>query len=114
MKALVLLIAAFVLALSCGRNQADQLAAYLTGAEIQAETDEQRATLRLAFDDMLTKRPDQLRAARYGSKPLPAFIRAHVVPTRPVPVEDEEFYRGASTAAVRAAILTLRDKLPKE
>lgn len=106
---------ALTLALAgCGDAAPVPLARYLEHVEIQAETDAQRTALAQAFDDMLRLRPEQLRAARYGPKrdPLPILLRDHLVPSEPVAVEDDEFYSQASDARVRAAVGTLRRKLP--
>lgn len=88
-------------------------ALYLAGAEIQAETPQQREALRKALDDMLSLTPDQLRQTRYGSehKTLPALLRTHIVPPAPVPAEDNDFYAQAENPKVRAAVEILRAKL---
>jgi hypothetical protein len=89
------------------------LARYLEHAEIQAETDTQRAALRQAFEDMLSPATEKLRTARYGpdQRTLPALLRAHLVPLEPVAVEDEEFYTQARDARVQAAVEALRQQL---
>ena len=98
---------------ACASRPPVALARYLEHAEIQAETDAQRATLGRAFDDMLQLQPEKLRTARYGpnQSTLPALLRAHLVPSEPVAVEDEEFYSQAGDARVRVAVGTLRQKL---
>jgi len=112
----VLVAAAWLIALAltaCASAPPVALARYLEHAEIQAETDAQRATLGRAFDDMLQLQPEKLRAARYGPdrSTLPALLRAHLVPSEPVAVDDEEFYTQAGDARVRVAVGTLRQKL---
>lgn len=109
MAAILLLLGS----LSCRPTQEVALARYLEHAEIQAETDTQRATLSQAFEDMLRLEPENLRTARYGpeQRTLAALLRAHLVPSEPVAVEDEEFYTQARDARVQAAIGPLRQKL---
>jgi hypothetical protein len=76
---------------ACASPPPVALARYLEHAEIQAETDAQRATLGRAFDDMLQLQPEKLRTARYGpdQSNLPALLRAHLVPCAPVAAEDD-------------------------
>jgi hypothetical protein len=106
-------VSASLLAISCAENPPVALAQYLDQAEIQAETDEQRAALRQALDDMLRQPPEQLRTARYGveQRTLPELLRAHLVPAGPVAVEDDEFYTQAQDARVKAAIARLQRQL---
>jgi hypothetical protein len=89
------------------------LARYLDGVEVQAETDAQRAILTQALDDMFQQPPATLRAARYGpdQRTLPALLRAHLVPSEPIAVDDEAFYTQAGDPQVRAALGTLLQKL---
>ena len=102
-----------LLVISCAENPPVALARYLDQAEIQAETDEQRAVLRQALDDMLRQPPERLRSARYGAeqRTLPELLRAHLVPADPVAVEDDEFYTLAKDARVQAAIARLQRQL---
>ena len=98
---------------ACADAGSEHLAKYLEGAEIQAETQEQRAVLAQALSDMLRLPPTGLRAARYGpdNRPLPDLLRAHLVPSEPVPLDDEEVYSQAGEPRARAAIESLRIKL---
>jgi hypothetical protein len=91
-------------------------AIYLSDAEIQLETPEQRELLHKALGDMLSFSSEDLRQARYGpsSKTLGEVLRAHLVPTKPVPVTDEDFYTQASDANVRKAIQSLNSQITKE
>lgn len=89
------------------------LARYLASAEVQAETDVQRAMLRRAVHDMLDLPPERLRGARYGGKgwTLPRLLRANLVPAQPAALEDSDFYTQARDARVRASLEVLKRKL---
>lgn len=113
----VALVMAWLLG-SCGPREAPKprqtaTAKYLEGAEIQAETDAQRAVLAQALEDMATLQAEGLRGKRYGpdQKPLAALLRAHLVPAGPVAVEDDQFVTQAGEPEVRAAVEKLRGKL---
>jgi hypothetical protein len=96
--------------------QADsEIAAYLRGAEIQAETDAQRRELQRALADLLAKPADELRAARYagpqgepGQRDLAQVLRAHLVPSRPSSVVLDTWLAERTRPDAQAA---LRDKL---
>lgn len=92
------------------------LARYLAGAEIQAETGDQRAAVRQALNDMTTLSQEQLRKTHYGpeKQSLPVFLRAHVVPSAPVPVEDDDFFTKAADPGARAAVKKLLESMGPE
>ena len=90
---------------------ANALVGYLRGAEIQAETDGQRATLRQALHDLQTLPAAELRAARYAAadgraaqRDLVQVLRAHVVPPTPQAIEIEQLLQDRETDAGRAAL----------
>jgi hypothetical protein len=88
-------------------------ALYLSGAEIQVETPEQRELLHKALDDMLSLSSEDMRQVRYGpgGKTLREILRAHLVPSTPISVTDEDFYNQASNAKVRMAIQSINSRL---
>lgn len=95
-------------ALQAADNRLVQL---LQGAEIQAETDAQRAELRRALQDLRDKPPAELAAARYagpdgtpGQRSLAELLRAHVVPAQPAEMVLEDLIAGREAAAGRAAL----------
>jgi hypothetical protein len=107
---------------SCSRPGASQaentVVAYLDGAELQAETDAQRQEVYRALTDLLEKTPAELRQARYADtqgaanrRTIVEVIRAHFVPPRPVPIEEEQFTADASTQPAKDVIRRHRDKL---
>ena len=68
----------------------NDIAAYLRDAEIQAETDGQRRTLREALEDLIEQPDAELLAARYAGPDGPTqrdvaqVLRAHIAPARPI------------------------------
>ncbi len=87
------------------------LVVYLRGAEIQAETDAQRDTLRQALRDLQTLPAGELRTARYaGAHGQPAqrnlaqVLRGHLVPAAPQTLELEPLLTERETEAGRAAL----------
>jgi hypothetical protein len=100
---------------ACTPQAEPALARYLAGAEIQAESDEQRQILAAALDDMSRLPEGELRSKRYGPRelPLPSLLRAHLMPAEPIAVEDNEFYEDGDDPRVRDAIAKLRQRLPR-
>ena len=87
------------------------VAAFLVGAERQAETDEQRQEIARALTDALRKPISELRQLRYADyagKPetwsLPQLLQHYFVPRSPVTLDDERFFRDLTTADARAAV----------
>ena len=107
------IVALVALLVACANNDTPAAALYLSGAEIQAETDDQRMAVRQVLNDMTTLSSELMRNARYGPelKTLPAFLRSHVVPSAPVPIEDDDFITQADNPSVRAAVEELRRKM---
>lgn len=85
------------------------VADYLDGAECQAETDAQRATVRAALDDLATQSPAALAARRYPdyqgrahSWDVRTVLMKHLVPSSPRSLPTgADFYRDATAPAVR-------------
>ena len=87
------------------------IAAYLSGAEIQAES-AQAGNLCRALQDLATFPPAELRRSRYAdyqgrpaSWDLPTVLRRHFVPdtsSKHLP-EGEEFWRHVDASSVRSA-----------
>jgi hypothetical protein len=91
------------------------VAAYLTGAEIQAETDAQRRELRRALADLIDQPAETLRTARYAGpqgepaqRDLVQLLRAHVVPASPHALDLDTLLADKDRPEARAA---LRGKL---
>lgn len=83
-------------AVTASESAAAAVAAYLTDAELQAETDAQRQELRRALTDLLERPPSALATARYaapdgmpGQRDLAAVLRGHLVPRSPRPLNLE-------------------------
>ena len=91
--------------------RSDALVRLLRGAEIQAETDAQRAELRRALQDLRDRPPAELAALRYagadgtpGQRSLAEVLRAHLVPAQPMAVEIDALVAGRAGADGRAAL----------
>jgi hypothetical protein len=89
----------------------NSVVAYLSGAEIQAETDAQRAELRAAFRDMLALSAAELQARRYaghdgqpGALTLVQLLTAHVVPPTPQALVPARFFEDVKRAVAQDAI----------
>lgn len=107
-----------VLTLSCGRPPAapeptppNVVAAYLDGAEMQAETDAQRREILRALTDMLDKPAAELRQQRYADYqgnasawPVTKTLTAHFVPRTPQALDPERFYQDVGKPEARAVI----------
>lgn len=90
---------------------ASKLALYLRGAEIQAETDVQRAELRRALHDLLDQPAAYLRSARYAGfdgtpaqRSLVQVLKGHVVPEQPTALDVDELIAGREQSDARAAL----------
>lgn len=83
----------------------------LRGAEVQAEDETQRETLRRALEDLRDKPLEALESARYEAldgrpkhRSLVEVLQVHVVPEAPVSYSLEELVEARSSPAGRAAI----------
>ncbi len=98
--------------------EGNTVAAYLGGAERQAETDEQRREISRALHDTLELAPAELKGRRYadyGMNPdawtVVEVLSHYFVPASPVALEDASFYRDVEDPAARAAIQEQLDAL---
>lgn len=87
------------------------LASLLRGAELQAETDTQRAELRRALQDLRDLSPAELQAARYagpdgtpGQRSLAEVLRAHVVPAQPAAIDIDALVAARAAPEGRALL----------
>jgi hypothetical protein len=89
---------------------------YFARAEVQAETDKQRAELRRALADMLNLGDAELRAARYagfsgqpGQRDLVELLHGHVVPASPETLSMDLAIATRASPQARAAVKALLD-----
>lgn len=92
--------------------------AYLRGAELQAETNDQRREVLRALDDLLDKSPAELRNARYSdtsghkdTRTVIEMLRAHFVPEQPTALDPERFYQDVATPEARSVIQMQRERV---
>lgn len=90
---------------------ATTVAAYLTGAELQAETDAQRQELRRALTDLLEQPAASLTTRRYaapdgmpGRRDLAAVLRGHLVPRSPRPLDLQTLLAAQGHPALAEAV----------
>lgn len=93
-----------------GLRDRNCVAAYLSGAQQQLETEGQLKEIERALEDMLNKPPGQLRLVRYadyegrpGQWTAVQLLHRYFVPTRDL-LEEDCFYREVSAPESRAAI----------
>jgi hypothetical protein len=91
---------------------------YFAKAEVQAETDMQRAELRRALTDLLNMGDAELRAARYasfsgqpGQRDLVKLLHGHVVPASPETLTMDLVLATRASPQARAAVKGLLDGL---
>ena len=96
------------------------VATYFTGAEIQAETDEQRAEVRKALADMLALNADELKAKRYADfagtanrRTVVELIANHVVPSAPHMLDASVFFADVKSPQAQIAVRAKLDELNK-
>ena len=96
------------------------VATYFTGAEIQAETDEQRAEVRKALADMLALNVDELKAKRYADfagtanrRTVIELIANHVVPSVPHMLDASVFFADVKSPQAQIAVRAKLDELNK-
>jgi hypothetical protein len=89
---------------------------YFAKAEVQAETDAQRAELRRALADLLNLGDAELRAARYasfsgqpGQRDLVKLLHGHVVPASPETLTIDLVLATRASPQARAAVKALLD-----
>lgn len=96
------------------------VATYFSGAEIQAETDEQRAEVRKALADMLALNADELKAKRYADfagtanrRTVVELIANHVVPSAPHMLDASVFFADVKSPQAQIAVRAKLDELNK-
>lgn len=111
--------AAPVQADSAAATTENVIAAYLRDAEIQAETDGQRRTLREALEDLIEKPDAELLAARYAGPDGPTqrdvaqVLRAHIAPARPIGLDIDALLAARGHAEARSALREKIDELDR-
>ena len=104
-----------------GKTRRNPVANYLRGAELQCETDEQRANIVTALNDALTLPRESLAARRYknyqgqeGQWDLPTLISRHFVPDHAGAILGDHFYRDVKAREAQAVIRQILQRIQKE
>jgi hypothetical protein len=104
-----------------GKTRRNPIANYLRGAELQCETDEQRANIVTALNDALTLPGDTLAVRRYknyqgqeGQWDLPTLIYRHFVPDHAGAVLGDHFYRDVKAREAQEVIRQILQRIQKE
>ena len=87
------------------------VARFLEGAELQAETDGQRREIARALQDMLNMPAGELGKQRYSDYSgndaawtVTELLKAYFVPTQPMRLHPERFYREVGQPEAKAAV----------
>jgi inorganic pyrophosphatase/exopolyphosphatase len=111
-----------VLVISCNRADEDGNAVleYLTGAEIQYETEEQKQNIVQALRDMSELSAEELSRKRYkdysgkpGGWDLQTLLYRHVVPKKQEDTLGADFYEELKSKRVKEGIERLLDELDR-
>ena len=101
-------------------NNGNSVAAFLTNAEKQAETDDQRTEIQRALHDMVDKPPAELRRMRYADYTgkvnqwsIIQLLVHYFVPNPPAALDETKFYQDVQAPAARAAIRRQLDELSR-
>ena len=122
-RAMVVLLLLTVLGsgLAEGKTRRNPVANYLRGAELQCETDEQRANIVAALNDALTLPGDSLAARRYkdyqgqeGQWDMPTLIYRHFVPDHLGAMLGKHFYRDVKAREAQEIIRQIVQRIQKE
>ena len=104
-----------------GKTRRNPIANYLRGAELQCETDEQRANIVTALNDALTLPGDTLAVRRYknyqgqeGQWDLPTLIYRHFVPDHAGAILGDHFYRDVKAREAQEVIRQILQRIQKE
>jgi hypothetical protein len=104
-----------------GKTRRNPVANYLRGAELQCETDEQRANIVTALNDALTLPRESLAARRYknyqgqeGQWDLPTLISRHFVPDHAGAILGDHFYRDVKAKEAHEVIRQILLRIQKE
>lgn len=99
-------------------NSGNTVAAFLSHAERQAETDEQRREIQRALRDMLEKPPAELRQIRYSDYQghastwsITQLLQHYFVPNPPAALDEQRFFEEVRAPAARAAIQRQLDEV---
>jgi hypothetical protein len=119
---LVSLLLAFIgIRVAEGKTKRNPVADYLRGAELQCETDEQKANIATALNDALTLPGDTLAARRYknyqgqeGQWDLPTLIYRHFVPDHTGAVLGDHFYRDVKARVAQEVIRQILERIKKK
>jgi hypothetical protein len=89
----------------------NQVVAYLDGAELQVETEQQAREVLRALEDLRTLSPSALAARRYAGyamEPaiwrLPELLSKYFVPREMTPLNESALYRDAQDPKARAVV----------
>lgn len=103
-----------------GKTRRNPVANYLRGAELQCETDEQRANIVTALNDALTLPGDSLAARRYKNYQgqesqwdLPTLLYRHFVPDHAGAVLGDHFYRDVKAKEAQKVIQQIIQRIQK-
>ena len=104
-----------------GKTRRNPVANYLRGAELQCETDEQRANIVTALNDALTLPGDTLAVRRYknyqgqeGQWDLPTLIYRHFVPDHPGAILGKRFYRDVKAKEAQEVVRQILERIKRE
>ena len=103
-----------------GKTRRNPVANYLRGAELQCETDEQRANIATALNDALALPGDSLAVRRYknyqgqeGQWDLPTLLYRHFVPDHAGAVLGDHFYRDVKAKEAQKVIKQIIQRIQK-
>lgn len=89
----------------------NRVVTFLTVAELQIETADQRKELKRALEDILKLSPEQLQKRRYanyrmenGVWTLPKILSAYYLPNKPMLIDSGHFYRDVSTKKSKSVV----------
>jgi hypothetical protein len=118
---LSLLITVLGSGLAEGKARPNPVANYLRGAELQCETDEQRANIVTALNDALTLPGDTLAARRYknyqgqeGQWDLPTLLYRHFVPDHAGAILGDHFYSDVKAREAQEVIRQILERIKRE
>jgi len=104
-----------------GKPRRNPVANYLRGAELQCETDEQKANIATALNDALTLPGDTLAVRRYknyqgqeGQWDLPTLIYRHFVPDHQGAMLGKHFYRDVKAKEAQEVIRQILERIKKK
>ncbi len=94
-----------------GADRDNSVSAFLTNAERQAETDEQRVQIRQALSDLLDRSPKDLQEIRYpdysgqaNQWDIMQLLQHYFVPNPPAALNQSRFFKEVRAPEARIAI----------